>query len=112
MLVASQTPGNIETNGFEFHNWQYVRFVLLLRSSLIANPRHLGTWEVNRFKMNANETSRGDGLLDGVLLDPMKLALIPFATIFFWYALQHFTSPLRKYPGPILGGKSSISPSD
>lgn len=49
-------------------------------------------------------------LLDGVapLANPDTIfALLPIATTFFWYSVQYYMSPLRKYPGPVLGGKSS-----
>jgi hypothetical protein len=49
-------------------------------------------------------------LLDGVTLPASPVTvfvLLPIATAFFWYSVQYYMSPLRKYPGPFLGGKSS-----
>lgn len=64
--------------------------------------------------MSDNETTESgaaSGLLDGV--PPVGSAatvflLLPLTTIFFWSVIQHFSSPLRKYPGPFLGGKTTF----
>lgn len=66
-------------------------------------------------EMSDNETTQSgsSGLLDGVppIDSPVTLfVLLPLATVISWYAVQYFTSPLRKYPGPFLGGMSFRPP--
>ncbi|KAK3940293.1 Pisatin demethylase [Diplogelasinospora grovesii] len=36
------------------------------------------------------------------------LVVVPLATVFGWFALSYFTSPLRKYPGPFLAGWTNL----
>lgn len=67
--------------------------------------------------MGKNETghisSFGDGMSEG--LTPLGnkitiLVLVSIITTALWYSIAYLTSPLRKYPGPFLGGKSKIFP--
>ena len=112
-MVVSHRPDNLATNGHKFHNSQYPRsgwssqgpLILSLPELDILTMRSGFVW-FSDFKMSTNETTRGSSLLDGVTTDPLKLVLIPLATVIFWFTLQQLTSPMRKYPGPILGGRS------
>lgn len=64
--------------------------------------------------MHENETYEA-GPLTGSLVTAAPLSsgvtlflFVPIVTTLLWYAVSYFTSPLRKYPGPFLGGESRI----
>lgn len=51
-------------------------------------------------------TTRG-WFLDGathLTLASTLLVLVPIVTVIIWYCIDYLGSPLRKYPGPALGG--------
>ena len=61
--------------------------------------------------MSSIDTSYIEALIQGLDWKSLAVAIVvvPILSITAWWIVSYFTSPLRKYPGPTLAGKSMES---